>query len=171
MPSEFAEFVGNKAPRTGICHHGLGDDIDGAAGVWVSTWLMTVPHVMNVFSRMLWLGGGVHGQHQTPGLGGAGGGPAWTTANGTLQSNPRPTMEIPAPRAECAFCNGANAKQGARISASPGCMARMAMVRICHRQTRALADQAQRHSRRNYHPTPLPKIVALGTMGSNFLSR
>ena len=50
-------FSGNQAPRFGIRHHGLGND--GAAGMWVSTtWLMTGPHAMNVFSMMLWLGEG-----------------------------------------------------------------------------------------------------------------
>ena len=61
VPSEFADFVGNQVPRIEhqfeIRHHGLVND--GAAGVWVSaTWLMMVPRVMNVFSRMLWLGEG-----------------------------------------------------------------------------------------------------------------
>ena len=57
VPSEFAAFVGNQVPRIEIRHHGLGND--GAADVWASTtWLMTVSHVMNVFSRMLWLGEG-----------------------------------------------------------------------------------------------------------------
>ena len=55
VPSEFAGFVGNQVLRIEIRHHGLGHD--GAADVWASTtWLMTVPHVMNVFLRMMWLG-------------------------------------------------------------------------------------------------------------------
>ena len=57
VPSELAAFVGNQVPRIEIRHHGLGND--GAADVWVSTTcLMTVAHVMNIFSRMLWLGEG-----------------------------------------------------------------------------------------------------------------
>ena len=57
VPSEFADFIGKQVPRIEIGHHGPGHD--GAAGVWASTtWLMTVPHVMNVFLRMLWLGEG-----------------------------------------------------------------------------------------------------------------
>ena len=49
--------MGNQVPRIEIRHHCLGND--GAAGVRASaTWLMTVSRVMNVFSRMLWLGEG-----------------------------------------------------------------------------------------------------------------